>query len=278
MRAHFGGSSRESLKVSRSAIDAAVKGATPEAASTLCTELFFAAMILAGSIGLRRAITDPSRDNAAKATLVTEIFGKTVDAKTLGILTTISSLRWSSSGDLVQVIEQLAIEAEASAANMGNELDRVEDEFFTTSQAISQSFDLRKALLVPDAVDAKGALIQGLLGKSATASTIKLVIHLVNNLRGRSIEAAFDDYLHALAARRNRVIAHVRVAAALSDAQRDRLVTVLTAQVGQPVRVNLEIDPTIVGGVSVMFGDEIVDGTISNRIADAGRALVGVHA
>jgi len=281
MRAHFGGSSRESLKVSRSAIDAAVKGATPEAASTLCTELFFAAMILAGSIGLRRAITDPSRDNAAKATLVTEIFGKSVDAKALGILTTISSLRWSSSGDLVQVVEQLAIESEASAANMDNELDRVEDEFFATSQAISGSFDLRKALLVPDAADAadaKGALVQGLLGKTAATSTIKLVTHLVSNLRGRSIEAAFDDYLYALAARRNRVIAHVRVAAALSDAQRDRLVTVLTAQVGQPVRVNLEIDPTIVGGVSVMFGDEIVDGTISNRIADAGRALVGVHA
>jgi hypothetical protein len=28
----------------------------------------------------------------------------------------------------------------------------------------------------------------------------------------------------------------------------------------------------------VMFGDEIVDGSISNRIADAGRALVGAHA
>ncbi|MDP1712286.1 MAG: F0F1 ATP synthase subunit delta [Candidatus Nanopelagicaceae bacterium] len=278
MTAHFGGRSRESLKVSRSAIDAAVKGATPEVASTLCTELFFAAMILAGSIGLRRAITDPSRDNAAKATLVTEIFGKTVDAKALGILTTISSLRWSSSGDLVQVIEQLAIEAQASAANMTSELDRVEDEFFATSQAISQSFDLRKALLVPDAVDAKGALIQGLLGKTATASTIKLVTHLVNNLHGRSIEAAFEDYLYALAARRNRVIAHVRVATALTDAQHDRLVAVLTAQVGQPVRVNLEIDPTIVGGVSVMFGDEIVDGTISNRIAGAGRAVVGAHA
>lgn len=278
MRAHFGGSSRESLKVSRSALDAAVKGTTPEAASTLCNELFFAAMILAGSIGLRRAITDPSRDKDAKAQLVSEIFGKSVDARALGILTTISSLRWSSSGDLVQVVEQLAIESEASAANMANELDRVEDEFFTTSQAISQSFDLRKALLVPDAVDAKGALVQGLLGKTATTSTVKLVTHLVNNLRGRSIEAAFEDYLYALAARRNRVIAHVRVAAALSDAQRDRLVTVLTAQVGQPVRVNLEIDPTIVGGVSVMFGDEIVDGSISNRIADAGRALVGAHA
>ena len=278
MRAHFGGSSRESLKASRSALDAAVKGSTPESASDLCTELFFSAHILAGSIGLRRAITDPSRDSAAKAVLITEIFGKSLDSKALGIITTISSLRWSSSGDLVQVVEQLAIEAEASAANMANELDRVEDEFFAISQAISSSFDLRKALIASDAVDAKSALILDLLGRTASASTIKLVTHLVNNLRGRSIEAAFEDYLYALAARRNRVIAHVRVATQLTATQHDRLVALLTAQVGQPVRVNLEIDPTIVGGVSVRFGDEIVDGTISNRLAGAGRAVVGVHA
>ncbi|MBI3429044.1 MAG: F0F1 ATP synthase subunit delta [Actinobacteria bacterium] len=278
MRAHFGGSSRESLKVSRSALDAAVHGATPELASHLCTELFFAAQILAGSVGLRRAITDPSRDSTAKASLVSEIFGKSLDAKALGILSTISSLRWSSSGDLVQVIEQLAIEAEASAANMADELDRVEDEFFATSQTISSSFELRKALIASDAVEAKSALILDLLGKSASASTVKLVTHLVNNLRGRSIEAAFEDYLFALAARRNRVIAHVRVATPLTDIQHDRLAALLTVQVGQPVRVNLEVDSTILGGVSVKFGDEIVDGTISNRLADAGRAIVGAHA
>ncbi len=263
--------------VSRSALDAAIKGATPEIASSLSSELFFAADVLAGSIGLRRAITDPARDSAAKATLMTEIFSKSLDSKALGILTMISPLRWSSSGDLVPVIEQLGIEAEASAANMENELDRVEDEFFTISQAITSSFDLRKALIVSDAVEAKSALIRELLGQIASASTFKLVTHLVNNLRGRSIEAAFEDYLYALAARRNRVIALVQVAAPLTDKQHDRLVAVLTAQVGQPVRVNVEIDPTIVGGVSVKFGDEIVDGTISNRLAGAGRALVGAN-
>lgn len=263
--------------VSRSALDAAIKGATPDIASSLSAELFFAADVLAGSIGLRRAITDPARDSAAKATLMTEIFSKSLDSKALGILTMISSFRWSSSGDLVPVIEQLGIEAEASAANMENELDRVEDEFFTISQAITSSFDLRKALIVSDAVEAKSALIRELLGQIASASTFKLVTHLVNNLRGRSIEAAFEDYLYALAARRNRVIALVQVAAPLTDKQHDRLVAVLTAQVGQPVRVNVEIDPTIVGGVSVKFGDEIVDGTISNRLAGAGRALVGAN-
>jgi len=277
MRAHFGGSSRESLRASRALLDAAVKGMTPETASQLCSELFSCAEVFTGSIALRRAITDPSRDAAAKVALVTEIFGKSLDSKALGIITNIASLRWSSSADLVPVIEQLAIEAQGSAANLAGELDRVEDEFFAVSQAISGSFELRKALTTSGASEIKTSLVVELLGKTYTQSTVTLVSHLVNNLRGRSIEAAFEDYFFALAARRNRLIAHVRVAVGLTDAQRERLVTLLSAQVGQPVRVNVEVDSSVVGGVSVRFGDEIIDGTISNRIAGAGRALVGAQ-
>jgi F-type H+-transporting ATPase subunit delta len=277
MRAHFGGSSRESLRASRAMLDAAVKGATADAASQLCSELFSSAQVLAGSIALRRAITDPSRNSAAKVALVTELFGKLLDAKALEIITNIASLRWSSSADLVPVIEQLAIEAQGSAANIAGELDRVEDEFFAVSQAIASSFELRKALTTSGADEAKTALVGELLGKTNTESTVKLVSHLVNNLRGRSIEAAFDDYFFALAARRNRLIAHVEVAIALSDAQKARLETSLAAQVGQPVRVNVEVDPNVVGGVSVRFGDEIIDGTISTRLANAGRAVVGAQ-
>lgn len=277
MRAHFGGSSRESLRASRAMLDAAVKGATPDMASLLSSRLFSCAQVLAGSIALRRAITDPSRDSAAKVALVTDLFAKSLDAKALEIITSIASLRWSSSADLVPVIEQLAIEAQGSAANIAGELDRVEDEFFAVSQAISNSFDLRKALTTSGADEAKTSLIVELLGKTNTDSTVKLVSHLVTNLRGRSIEAAFDDYFFALAARRNRLIAHVEVAIALTDAQRERLETSLAAQVGQPVRVNIEVDPSVVGGVSVKFGDEIIDGTISTRLANAGRALVGAQ-
>lgn len=278
MRAHFGGSSRESLKVSRAMLDAAVKDATPETASRLCAELFSCVEVLAGSLSLRRAITDPSRDSASKVLLVTEIFGKSLSAQSLEIITNIATLRWSSSGDLVPVVEQLAIEAQGSSANIANELDRVEDEFFAVSRAIAESFDLRKALTTTEAQEAKTALVAELLGKTNTNSTITLVTHLVNNLRGRSIEAAFEDYFFALAARRNRLIANVRVAVGISDAQRERLVSLLSAQIGQPVRVNVQVDTSVIGGVSVKFGDEIIDGTVSNRLAEAGRALVGAYA
>jgi F-type H+-transporting ATPase subunit delta len=56
------------------------------------------------------------------------------------------------------------------------------------------------------------------------------------------------------------------------------LVAALTKQLGQPVRVNVEVDPSVVGGLSVKFADELVDGTLVNRIASAGRTLAGKSA
>jgi F-type H+-transporting ATPase subunit delta len=278
MRIHLGGSSRQSLVAARVALDAAIKGASAASASELSSHLFFAADIFAGNTSLRRAVTDPSRDKAAKAALVKDLFGKSTGALAISLLSDVSALRWSATKDVIHVIEQLAIEAEASAANIANELDRVEDEFFETSRLVADNFELRKALVGVGSSDAKSALIADVLGKKASDSTVKLASALVSHLRGRSIEAAFADYLFGLANRRNRLIAVVRTAAALTDAQAKRLATVLEKKVGQPIRINVQIDPTILGGVSIKFADELVDGSVVNRLANAGRALVGQSA
>jgi len=278
MRIHLGGSSRQSLVASRTALDAAIKGASAASASELSSHLFFAADVFAGNTSLRRAITDPSRDKAAKAALVKDLFGKSTGALAVSLMSDVSALRWSATKDVIHVIEQLAIEAEASAANISNELDRVEDEFFETSRLVADNFELRKALVSVGSTDAKSALIAEVLGKKASSSTVKLASALVSHLRGRSIEAAFADYLFGLANRRNRLIAVVRTASALTDAQATRLATVLEKKVGQPIRINVQIDPTILGGVSIKFADELVDGSVVNRLANAGRALVGKSA
>ena len=273
MRAQLGGSSRQSLLAARTALDAAVKGVDAQAASTLSAELFFAADVLGSNISVRRALTDTSRDAAAKGTLIKDLLASKVGAATVSLLTELSALRWSGAKDLVQVIEQLAIEAEATAANISGDLDRVENEMFVVSTTISNSSELRKAFK-SDADVAKSQLVAELL-KNASSSTTKLVSQMVNSWRGRSIESAFADYQWALAARRNRVIALVRIAAPISQAQQDRLAAALDKQVGQPVRMNIEIDPAVLGGVSVKFADEMVDGSVSNRLAGAARALAG---
>jgi F-type H+-transporting ATPase subunit delta len=273
MRAQLGGSSRQSLVAARIALDAAVKGVDAQTASTLSAELFFAADVLGSNISVRRALTDTSRDAAAKGTLIKDLLASKVGKAAVGLLTDLAALRWSGTKDLVQVIEQLAIEAEATAANISGELDRVENEMFVISNTISNSSELRKAVK-SDAQVAKAQLVAELL-KNASSSTTKLVSQMVNAWRGRSIESAFADYQWALAARRNRVIALVRIAAPMSQAQQDRLEAALNKQVGQPVRMNIEIDPSVLGGVSVKFADEMVDGSVSNRLAGAARALAG---
>lgn len=272
MSAFLGGSSRQSLQVARGALDVAVKGATGAAAASLSAELFVVASTLHGSLSLRRAITDPSRDASAKETLVKDLF-KSLSAPAIDLTAKVSSLRWSNSGDLVQVLEQLAIEAQASAANIDGALDRVEDELFAAEQAVAGSPELRKALITVGADSAKAGIVKDLFAKNGSPYTVALLSQLVTTLRGRSIEVALHDYKYALAARRNRVIALVRVAVALTDAQRDRLAASLTAQVGQPVRINIEVDSTVLGGVAIKFADELVDGTVVNRLASAGRSM-----
>jgi len=275
MRIHLGGSSRQSLVVARGALDAALKGAAAPAASELSAHLFFAAEVFAANTSLRRAFTDSSRDASSKNALVKDLFGSKISPAASGLLSSIATLRWSAAGDLVTILEQLAIEAEASAANIASELDRLEAEFFSVSRLVADNFELRKALVGHGSVDSKGVLISEVLSKSASTSTVKLAVALVKSLRGRSIEAAFADYLVGLANRRNRLIALVRVATHITDAQRTRLAAAIEKQVGQPISINIQIDPSIIGGVSVKFADDLVDGSISNRLAGAGRALVG---
>ena len=275
MRLHLGGSSRQSLVAARAQLDAAVKGATAASASELSAQLFFAAEIFATNSSLRRAFTDASRDAASKSALVKDLFGSKISSSASDLLAAVASLRWSVASDLVIVIEQLAIEAEASAANLDGALDRLETEFFEVSRVIADNFELRKALVGNGSVDAKRVLIADVLSKSASASTVKLAVALVTSLRGRSIEAAFADYLFGLANRRNRLIALVRVATEITDAQKSRLAAAIEKQVGQPISINIQIDSSILGGVSVKFADELVDGSISNRLAGAGRALAG---
>lgn len=275
MRIHLGGSSRQSLVIARGKLDAAVKGASAATASEISTHLFFAAEILASNTSLRRAITDPSRDIAAKKALIADLFGTKIGKEASTLISDIAALRWSATKDVIYVLEQLAIEAEASAANINNELDRVEDELFSASRALLDSSELRSALVGGAGADLKAQLVTAILSKNASASTVKLVRALVTQRRGRSLEAAFADYLFGLANRRNRLIAVVRTAAPISDAQKVRLSGAIEKQVGQPVRVNIQVDPTILGGVSIKFADELIDASISNRLAHAGRALAG---
>ena len=272
--AALGGASRQSLAAARSALDNVLKASSAADASALAIDLFAVVAALDSSTPLRRAITDGSRDAASKSKLVADLFGKSISASALKLVSDLAALRWSSPSNLGDVLEQLAVEAEASAANSANELDRLEEELFAFSRIVVSDGELRQALnSTKYSSEGKSVLVAKLLGAKIAPSTTRVIGHLVSGLRGRNIESTIAFYSAATAARKERAIAFVRSAVALTDAQKEKLTTTLSEKLGQPVRLNVEIDVTVLGGISIRFADELIDATIVSRLADAGRAL-----
>ena len=270
----LGGSSRQSLATLRSSLDGALKGRSSEESSALSADLFVALAAIQSSVGLRRALTDPARDQSSKAELVSELFGKSLSAGALSVLSGAAGLRWSSPSDIAQAVEQIAVESEVAAANGDSSIDRVEDELFSFSRLLVAENELRQALNSPQTPIAnKVEIVNSLFTGKYAPSTVRLLARLVENLSGRSIESALDAFSNAFQARRNRTVATVRTTVELSAAQRTRLTETLTKQSGQPVHINVEIDPSLIGGVEVRFGDEVIDGSVSTRLASARRAV-----
>ena len=275
MAIHLGGSSRASLAATRDVLDKTLNGLSGDAASALSTDLFAVVNALGQNVALRRAITDPSRQASEKEALLKQLFASRISDKALAIAAAAVANRWSSPSDLLISMEQIAIQAEAGAANARGELDKLEDEIFAFGRALAANQDLRNALNGnPDAISEKVALVNQVL-KSATSSTRALVSQVVNGLWGRNIETALSDIAHATAEHRNLVVAHVQSAIDLSADQKEKLAPPLSKHIGQAVRINVETNSKVVGGVSIRFRDELIDGTVISRMAEASQALAG---
>ena len=270
----LGGNSRQSFATLRGVLDEKLKGASSADCTAISAELFTIVFALNSSVGLRRAATDPSRDGAAKAVLVNDLFGKSVSRTALDLLIEAVSLRWSSSSDFAGAFEQLAIEAEATAANGDGTIDQVQNELFAFKNILSENQELRRTLgAQAGSPEGKAELIRSLVSGKVAPSTLRLLTYLVNDLAGRVIDHVLEVYVQAVAARRNRLIVLVRTRSALTAAQAEKLTELMAREVGQPVHLNFELDASVIGGVSVRFADELVDGTISTRLLEAGRAL-----
>ena len=271
----LGGTSRASVLTLRKALTDAVSKQSANDAATFASELFTILTVLSSSVGLRRALTDNSRDKSAKADLISNLFGKNIKSEAQALLTTAASLRWSSPAELADAVEQLAVEAQSAAAEKSNEQESLESELFDFARVLIANPDLRQALNTSaDSDEGKLALLDAVVKGKYASSTLTLLQKVVILRRGRSIDATLAAYSHYVSTRNNRLIAHVKSAVAISDDQLKKLVAALSKQMGKEVHVNVEIDPKVLGGISIRYADDVIDGTIFNRLAEAGRALV----
>jgi F-type H+-transporting ATPase subunit delta len=231
---------------------------------------------LASDKSLRTAIVDSGTSNADRERLVRDVFSSSVGALALEFVIAASSRRWSSEDDLVEAVEIIGAQVVFASADAEGAMDRVEEEIFLFDRAVDANPELQMTLTNPALSGAaKSAVVSDLLAGRAAVGTTLLLIHTAANLRGRRVDTALASLSDIAAAQRNRVVAHVRVAQPLTADQATRLSAALGRLADRNVTLNVVIDPSVVGGVSVRLGGDVIDGSISNRLEQARRSLVG---
>ncbi|MFF7278764.1 F0F1 ATP synthase subunit delta [Streptomyces griseorubiginosus] len=269
------GASREALAAARERLDALTDNTSVDAGS-LADELAAVTALLDREVSLRRVLTDPAQAGEAKAELAQRLIGTQVGGPAADLVAGMVRSRWSQSRDLVDALEVLASIADLTAAQQRGKLDSVEDELFRFGRIVTSSTELRAALTNRSATaSAKRELLGSLLGGRADATTERLVTRLVAAPRGRSLESGLESLSKLAAERRDRMVAVVTSAVPLSDRQKQRLSGALAKLYGRQMHLNLDVDPEVLGGIRVQVGDEVINGSIADRIEDAGRRVAG---
>ena len=246
------------------------------AATRLADELFAVVGLLDTEHALRRALSDPGKPAAEKGAVAGALLHGKVTQRTEALVVAAAEARWATPGDMMDAIEQLAIEAMVLAAEADGSLDELEDGLFRFGRVVAGQPDLRAALTDPSLpAGRKQALLGALLDGKVTPVTLRLISQVVLHPRGRSLTVALDLCAAIAARRREQLIAVVHSAIELSAIERRRLAEALAASYGHQVHLNVVIDPSVMGGISIRIGDELIDGTVASRLASVRRKLAG---
>lgn len=233
-------------------------------------ELFAIGSAVADSKQLRSILSDPSAEIAGKKAALTAVFGKTVSLKTVEFIAKLVDLRWSNGSDLVATLEQLAVHAVAAIAAKSNSLEALEAELFEFRKVLDSDQQLQIALASRQAsYEQKLTLVENLLSSKFGNEASLLIRFAVVGSTKRRLSVVLEQFGKLLASFANRLVANVTVASALSDQQLQALQTVLAKDYGQALRLNVEVDPAILGGVKIQIAGEIIDGSVANRLKQA---------
>jgi F-type H+-transporting ATPase subunit delta len=268
--------SRETLAAVRERLDSYAEGADADAVGGVSADLFAVLGLLTREPVLRRHLSDASTDSTARTGLVEGLLAGKVGQPALDLLKAAVGGRWSRPVDLVDGIEALARQAALAVAQHDGSIEEVEDELFRFGRILDAQPRLRTLLVDPAAPAVRRtALLESVVGGKVRPVTGQLLRQLVVIPRGRSLERAVVELSELAAARRDRSVAHVRTAAALTAEQESRLGTALAAIYRRQVALQVEVDPDVLGGLLIRVGGEVIDGTVASRLAAVRQRLAG---
>ena len=266
--------SRESMASARTRLDAYADSAQAADLQRLGDELFAVMRLLVEQRSLRRLLADPSSPEEARAGLVERVLGQQVAAPTIDIAKGLVGARWSRAGDLVTAFESLARQALLAVAEKEGSLDNVEDELFRFGRVVNREPQLGSLLAdLATPPDGRVTLLDRLVDGKVSPVTAALLRQSVRLPRDRHLDVVCEELAELAAGRRERSVARVTTPVALSPVQEQKLTDTLSRLYGRAISLQVELDPSLLGGLVVQVGGEVIDGSVASKLVAARRSL-----
>lgn len=162
-------------------------------------------------------------------------------------------------------------------ARQQGQLTAVESSLKTVSSAMTESADLSALVKSPlvgrdDAARAIAALVPVLGLDPLTANFLGV---LAQNRRLGDLPAIIRAFRELAARSRGETNAEVVSAHPLDDSQVDALRQQLRHRVGRDVAIDLKVDPSLLGGLVVKIGSQMIDSSIKTRLNTLAHAMKG---
>lgn len=239
-------------------------------------ELFDFASVLRQNGSLLRSLTNPGRPAADRIGLAEQLTSQAYAPDTVKMVDWLVGEHWSKPARLIDTLEDLGVHAILYGAMNRKQLPKVSDELFEVSRLLTKERELRIQLsnLGQGDVDDRVALITGLLKGKVLPATLDLVVEATRQGQYGQLLSTLRWYGSEAARLAGAQQVTVTTATPFSAKQKKRLTTLLEKQIGKPVEMAVAVDPSLIGGFKINYGDEAADSSIRTEIGQARRALV----
>ena len=213
------------------------------------------------------AVADASLEADQRVGIIKDVFGGKVAEPTLDILSAAAKQEWSSPREFRAGLVNLGRYALEKGAEAQGQLEQVEDELYQLSILLEEEKELTQLLSdrTATAAQKRGLLASVIYGK-VTMFTEALALQVI----GRPQHNPVDDLAalsEGVAELRGKTVARVATAESLNDDQRGALARKLEQIYGREIAIHSEVDPSLLGGMVVRVGDEVIDGSTRGKLA-----------
>jgi F-type H+-transporting ATPase subunit delta len=120
----------------------------------------------------------------------------------------------------------------------------------------------------------KIGLALALMPSEMDATRLNFIKLLVLRRRTKLVTAIHEDFEALVDEAAGRTEVEVTVATELPAAEQRKLADILSQKSGREVRIDVRVDPAILGGAIVRQGDHVTDGSIRRRLQEMRQQLV----